>query len=58
VETVIVDGRPVMEDGVISTFDEAEAYRAGEEAAWRMMEQSGVLKRDPGHLSPAPWRYE
>jgi 5-methylthioadenosine/S-adenosylhomocysteine deaminase len=58
VETVIVDGRPVMENGVISTFDEAEAYRAGEEAAWRMMEQSGVLKRDPGHLSPAPWRYE
>ena len=58
VDTVIVDGKTVMEDGVITTFDEAEAYRAGEEAAWKMMEQSGILERDPDYLNPSPWRYE
>jgi 5-methylthioadenosine/S-adenosylhomocysteine deaminase len=58
VETVIIDGETVMEDGGITAFDEAEAYRRGEEAAWRMMELSGRLESEPGHLTPPPWRYE
>ena len=57
VETVIIDGETVMEDGVITAFDETEAYRNGEEAAWRMMELSGRLDGEPGYLDPAPWRY-
>lgn len=58
VEKVIIDGEAVMEDGVITAFDEAEAYRRGEEAAWRMMELSGRLESEPDHLTPPPWRYE
>jgi len=54
---VIIDGETVMEDGVITAFDEAEAYRRGEEAAWRMMELSGRLEDEPDHLTPPPWRY-
>jgi hypothetical protein len=57
VETVIIDGETVMDDGVITTFDEGKAYRRGEEAAWRMMELSGKLEDEPGHLTPPPWRY-
>jgi 5-methylthioadenosine/S-adenosylhomocysteine deaminase len=58
VDTVIIDGKTVMDDGVITTFDEAKVYRVGEEAAWKMMEQSGILERDPDYLNPSPWRYE
>ena len=57
VETVIIDGETVMEDGVITAFDEAEAYLRGEEAAWRMMDLSGRLNGEPDYLDPTPWKY-
>jgi 5-methylthioadenosine/S-adenosylhomocysteine deaminase len=57
VETVIIDGKIVMEDRVIKTFDEKEALRAGEDAGQRIVRKSGHLERDPFYLTPAPWKY-
>ena len=57
VDTVIIDGKLVMEDGVILSFDEEKAYKEGEEAAYRMLELSGKLEEDVGYLSPEPWKY-
>ncbi len=57
VDTVIIDGRTVMEKGVIMSFDEAEAYERGEEAAFRMLELSGRLNGEPDYLDPGPWKY-
>ena len=57
VDTVIIDGKIVVEGGEIQTFDEAEVYEMGEKAAYDMLEQSGRLDRDPDYLKPDPWRY-
>jgi 5-methylthioadenosine/S-adenosylhomocysteine deaminase len=57
VDTVIIDGKTVMEEGVILSFDEAEAYERGEAAAFRMLELSGRLDGEPDYLNPGPWKY-
>jgi len=57
VDTVIIDGVTVMEEGVILSFEEAEAYEKGEAAAFRMLELSGRLDGEPGYLNPEPWKY-
>ena len=57
VDTVIIDGKIVMENRVIKTFDEKEAYKAGEEAGQRLIRLSGHLERNPLYLKPLPWNY-
>jgi 5-methylthioadenosine/S-adenosylhomocysteine deaminase len=57
VKTVIIDGKTVMEDGVIKTFDEERAYSEGEKAAWRMLDESGRLEWNPDYLKPSLWKY-
>jgi 5-methylthioadenosine/S-adenosylhomocysteine deaminase len=57
VDTVIIEGKTVMEEGVILSFDEAEAYERGEAAASRMLELSGRLDGEPDYLGPGPWKY-
>jgi len=57
VDTVIVGGRVLMEEGEITAFDEAEAYERGELAARRLVELSGKLDREPDYLKPEPWKY-
>jgi 5-methylthioadenosine/S-adenosylhomocysteine deaminase len=57
VDTVIIDGKVVMEDRVIKTFNEKEAFRKGEEAAKKLIRLSGFLERDPFYLQPSPWKY-
>jgi 5-methylthioadenosine/S-adenosylhomocysteine deaminase len=57
VKTVIIDGKTVMEDGVIKSFDEERVYSEGEKAAWRMLDESGRLEWDPDYLKPSPWEY-
>jgi len=58
VETVIVDGDVVMEEGEIRAFDEERAYEEGERAAFKLVDRSGRLDWDPDYLKPSPWRYE
>ena len=57
VDTVIIDGKVVMEEGVILSFDEDKAYKRGEKAAFKMLELSGRLDEDPDYLNPEPWKY-
>jgi 5-methylthioadenosine/S-adenosylhomocysteine deaminase len=57
VDTVIIDGKIVMENRMIKTFDEKEAYREGEEAGQKIIRLSGHLERDSLYLRPPPWNY-
>jgi 5-methylthioadenosine/S-adenosylhomocysteine deaminase len=57
VYTVIIDGKMVMENRVIKTFDENETFRAGEETGQKLLQLSGHLGRDPNYLKPSPWKY-
>ncbi len=57
VDTVLVDGRIVMERGEIATFYEEAVYDKCEDAAWKLLHGSGILERDPDYLKPGPWSY-
>jgi cytosine/adenosine deaminase-related metal-dependent hydrolase len=43
VETVIVDGKVVVENRNLTTIDEEEAVRKSQEQAWAMWERAGVV---------------
>jgi 5-methylthioadenosine/S-adenosylhomocysteine deaminase len=57
VNTVIIDGKIVMEDRVIKTFDEKKAFKNGEKAGQKIISQSGYIEKDPEYLKPPPWKY-
>jgi hypothetical protein len=57
VDTVIIDGKMVMEDNEIMTFDERKAFNYAEESAQELILSSGELTRDPTYLKPTPWKY-
>jgi cytosine/adenosine deaminase-related metal-dependent hydrolase len=51
VETVIVDGRLVMEDRRVLTIDEDAALETAEREAWAIVERAGLH----AHLTPPGW---
>ena len=51
VETVIIDGRIVMEDGVVTVVDEAAMLKKGQETADALSSRAGTY-----HLKTRPWR--
>jgi 5-methylthioadenosine/S-adenosylhomocysteine deaminase len=57
VETVIINGRIVMENNRITTFNEKDVIRKGEETAQKLVEDSGHLVNNPLYLQPSPWKY-
>jgi 5-methylthioadenosine/S-adenosylhomocysteine deaminase len=57
VNTVIIDGKTIMEDRVIKTIDEKEAYKNGENTGQKLISLSGHLERNSKYLKPAPWNY-
>jgi 5-methylthioadenosine/S-adenosylhomocysteine deaminase len=57
VNTVIIGGKTIMENQVIKTFDEKEAYSIGEDIGQKLISLSGHLERDPKYLKPTPWNY-
>jgi len=56
VETVIIDGETVMEDGVIRTFDEPEAYARAEEKGREILMNVGRLEPGERYLKDSPWK--
>jgi 5-methylthioadenosine/S-adenosylhomocysteine deaminase len=57
VDTVIVDGKILMEKKKITTFNEKEVIDSAEETAQRLIQASGHIERDPLYLKPSPWKY-
>lgn len=51
VETVLIDGRPVMERGMVLTMDEASVLGKAQAAADALAERAGT-----SHLRRRPWR--
>jgi 5-methylthioadenosine/S-adenosylhomocysteine deaminase len=51
VETLIIDGRVVMEDGKVAAVDESGILKKADEAALALSERAGTL-----HLRKRPWR--
>ena len=57
VDTVIIDGRIVMDGKMIKTFDEREFYKGAEEKARAILRSIGRLGPDDHYLHSPPWRY-
>lgn len=51
VETVVVDGRVVLENRQVPGVDETEVLRAAEHEAWALVERAGLR----AHLTPPGW---
>ena len=51
VETVVVDGRVVMEDRRVTTVDEAAVLEEANREAWAIVERAGLRS----HLTPPGW---
>jgi 5-methylthioadenosine/S-adenosylhomocysteine deaminase len=51
VETLIIDGSIVMEDGKVAAVDESGILKKADEAAFALSERAGTL-----HLRRRPWR--
>ena len=51
VETVVVDGRVVMEDRRVTTVDEAAILEEANREAWAIVERAGLRS----HLTPPGW---
>lgn len=58
VDTVIIDGETVIEDGEIRTLDETEIYRRAEEVGRDLLRKLGRLGPDSSHVDTSPWKLE
>jgi 5-methylthioadenosine/S-adenosylhomocysteine deaminase len=58
VDTVIIDGETVIEDGEIRTLDKIEVYRRAEEVGRDLLRKLGRLGPDSSHVDTSPWTLE
>lgn len=58
VDTVIINGKTVMEERHLLTIDENKAVEEAERQAWRLLEGSGHLERYPSFLDRGTLSYE
>jgi 5-methylthioadenosine/S-adenosylhomocysteine deaminase len=57
VDTVIINGERIMEKRNLLTIDEEKAISEAENQAWRLLELSGHLEKDPDFLKRGELRY-
>lgn len=57
VDTVIINGKTVMEDRKLTTLDEKKVVEEAEKQVWRLLEGSGHMERYPKFLQRGNMKY-
>lgn len=57
IDTVIINGKKVMEKRMLLTIDEEKAVEEAEKQAWRLLESSGHLDKNPDFLKRGELSY-